>query len=423
MAETAERRVRLSRWLVIGLVTILGALAAWLVGSAYVDRVEGDGLALAERELADMAVLLASADYDISRLGEEFSQPTRWYDDWVVEKIGDGEGEWQPIPLWREPDGLPTGNQIDPDLQSAVDGYDWTPLITVLDPPNNDRRFLSYSRKLDAGSTVVLLHRPLVEVDSDVADARTLAWIVGALAPLLLFAAMFLATRRMKTATTGAAINRENFLADTAHELRTPLSVIQVAASHALVGERDETEYRLALTEVRAAAERAARSIGELMDLARLESGQIELRPDAVRLDLLVEEVAATVGDKVTVIDAAEISAKADYPLLRRATNNVVQNAVARASKVTVTVRAAGRGQAQLVVSDNGPGFTADMLDRAPQKFGRGDDVGTAGIGLSMASAIVEAHGGQIMLANEPSGGAIVTFLLPIAKSNQGAPA
>jgi two-component system OmpR family sensor kinase len=216
-----------------------------------------------------------------------------------------------------------------------------------------------------------------------------------------------------------AAEQQREFLADAAHELRTPLAVIRAAASQALQRERAPEEYVRALAEIRVAAERAGVAVSDMLDLARLEAGQAGLRRGPLRLDLLVEEVVSSIGptDGVQVDMAASqaIVVDADYSLLRQAIDNVVRNAVGRSTAVRAEVKTVGR-VAVIEVGDDGPGFAPDLLPQVFERFhgDRGDGSAGAGLGLAIVRHVVEAHGGSAQAANRPEGGAVVRLRLPL---------
>jgi len=213
------------------------------------------------------------------------------------------------------------------------------------------------------------------------------------------------------------AVNRD-FIADAAHELRTPLSIIQASAGFALDRERAAEDYRESLTEILTASERAAASVGDLLEFARLEAGQESLRLAPLRLDLLVEEVAASIRvDGVTVeAEAGEaVVVAADYSLVRQAIDNIARNAAARAGKVQLSTRLAAR-EAVIEVADDGPGFDPGMIDHVFERFRRGDRAGSVGLGMAIARTIVELHGGSCTAANRApadGGGALVSIRLP----------
>lgn len=210
---------------------------------------------------------------------------------------------------------------------------------------------------------------------------------------------------------------QRDFLADAAHELRTPLAVIQAAVSQALSRPRTAEEYADALSETRAATERAGRAVSRLLDMARLEGGTVVLNRTPLRLDLLAEEVvevAAAGGVRVQLQPCPPIVVNADESLLRQLLDNLVRNAAAHADSVTVTT-ATTRGEAEICVADDGPGFPAALLPHVFSRFARGDSRGH-GIGLALVHLVVQLHGGRAEAANAPEGGAQVRVWLPLAK-------
>ena len=217
-----------------------------------------------------------------------------------------------------------------------------------------------------------------------------------------------------------ALSERRGFLADAAHEMRTPLSVILASASQSLARPRSSEEYVRSMAEIRAAAERASAGVNELLDLARLESGQAMPRLAPLRLDLLAEEVAASTradGVSVTAPPApVAVVVYADLALLRQAVDNLVRNAVRRAKNVTLETSMEGR-DGLLTVRDDGPGFDEAMLPHVFERFRRGDTRGEVGLGLALVQTIVAAHGGVATAANRAEGGASVTLRVPLTRS------
>lgn len=219
--------------------------------------------------------------------------------------------------------------------------------------------------------------------------------------------------------------SQQGFLADAAHEMRTPLAVITASSSQALARPRSEQEYVRSLSEIRSAAERASTGVNELLDLVRFDSGQAIPRLAPLRLDLLAEEVAAaTIVDdgerRVEVIaePTAPVVVSADMALVRQALDNIVRNAVRRADRVELTSSIDGRFGV-VEVADNGPGFDPAMLPHVFERYRRGDRRGETGIGLAIVKAIVEANGGTVTARNAaPSdsaqGGAVIRLALPL---------
>jgi len=213
--------------------------------------------------------------------------------------------------------------------------------------------------------------------------------------------------------------DQRGFLADAAHEMRTPLAVILASSSHALSRARSSEEYVRSLSEIRAAAERASTGVNEMLDMVRLESGQALPRTAPLRLDLLAEEVAAAIrleDCRIIAEPSDPVVVDADMALLRQAIENIVRNAARRATQVELVTRTEGR-DGIIEVIDNGTGFDPATVDRVFERFQRGDRQGEAGIGLAIVKAIAAAHGGTASAVNRDGGGAVVALRIPLNRA------
>ncbi len=219
------------------------------------------------------------------------------------------------------------------------------------------------------------------------------------------------------------ALQRERALVeDAGHELRTPLAVLQGELE--LAGRPGRSHDQLTEA-VSAAAEEVDR-------LVHLAESLLFLAPDAhpgamAELDLIevVERTVATQAQAKDVsvqVEARPVLVRGDEESLRRAIENLLDNALKHAPAATsVVVRVARQGQYALIeVLDEGPGFPDAFLPHAFERFRRADPArsgkgGGAGLGLSIAKAVAEAHGGTATAANRDGGGASARILLPAA--------
>ncbi len=224
-----------------------------------------------------------------------------------------------------------------------------------------------------------------------------------------------------------ALTRQREFVADASHELRTPLAVL--GAELELAGRpgrtRDELVDAVASAEDEVA--RLTKLTNDLLALARSDEGKLPVTraPTGVR-DLLERSAARAAGPAaapraVCVVDAPQdLVAALDADRVRQAVDNLVDNALRFAppgSQITITGRAEGSSLV-IEVADAGPGFPADYLPHAFERFRRPDagrtrSDGGAGLGLAIVSAVAAAHGGLASARNGPRGGAIVALELP----------
>ncbi|MGF1554471.1 MAG: sensor histidine kinase [Paracoccaceae bacterium] len=222
-----------------------------------------------------------------------------------------------------------------------------------------------------------------------------------------------------------AEANRRRLLADVSHELRTPLTIIRGEVDVTLRGARTVEDYREALVRAGRAAAHSARIVDDLLFVARQESDEVRLRYDEVDVVALAEEAASLAaalsdtGSRPRVeASSRPIVVVADPDRLRQVLAILLENAVRYGGDaVAVRVGHAGDGVA-LVVADNGPGLGEEEAARAFERFFRGTDAaarheGGTGLGLPVAKAIVEAHGGTIALDTRPGEGVEVRVVLP----------
>ncbi len=217
---------------------------------------------------------------------------------------------------------------------------------------------------------------------------------------------------------------RRDLVADIAHELRTPIAVLQAGHEALLDGVAEPTPEQLA--SLRDEVLRLARMVGDLQTLAAADAAamQLTLRPG----DLA--SIAATAADSLAgQFEAAGITLHRQLtpvPVLADAhwLHQVVTNLLTNALKFTpaggrVTIEAGpADGQARLRVSDTGAGIPAEELPRIFNRFWRGRQASTvsgSGIGLAIAAELAQAHGGQLTAASQPGQGTELTLTLPHA--------
>ncbi len=292
----------------------------------------------------------------------------------------------------------------------------------VFDRLDQDGAYLAYAKPI-SGSEVIVAAVSLDEAEGDARSLRLKMWLAALVAIGGAAAVGYLIAGRSLGPARRAMLQQRDFLADAAHELRTPLAVIQASASYALSRTRKYPEYVESLTEILQAASAAGTGVAELLDYARLDAGQAQPRLAPLRLDLLVEEVAQSIRVEGCIVEAevgAPVVVDADLALVRQAIDNVARNGAKRATRVVLsTGLAAGAKEAVVTIADDGPGFDPVILPHVFERFRRGDERGGSGLGLAIVRTIVAVHGGRCEARNGTEGGAVVKLHLPLSRANR----
>ena len=216
------------------------------------------------------------------------------------------------------------------------------------------------------------------------------------------------------------------FMADAAHELRTPVAVIRSRVDVTLEQPRDAAAYEKMLAELREEVERLAALVGDLFTLARADADERPFSPASVQLDEIVLGAVTTAGwiaarrdIALTVVEADEAVIEGDASLLRQLALILLDNAIKFSrdgGAVTIAVRGSTHA-GTLIVEDRGVGIADTDVPRVFDRFYRADSArGTttgAGLGLAIARWIVELHGAEIALEAATGGGTRVTVTFP----------
>lgn len=217
---------------------------------------------------------------------------------------------------------------------------------------------------------------------------------------------------------------RSALLSAVGHDLRTPLTSIKAAVSSLRDPELELSYADTAelLATVEESADRLQGLVDNLLDSARLATGAVLPQLTAVGYDEVVARALSTVdgGHLVTTdVDDTLAAVLADPGLLERVVANLIDNALRHGHGASVLIRAAVHGEeAELVVSDRGPGLPAEALESLFAPFQRlGDRASRPGVGLGLAVArgFTEAMGGRIRAEPTPGGGLTMTITLALA--------
>ena len=216
-----------------------------------------------------------------------------------------------------------------------------------------------------------------------------------------------------------------------AHELRSPLTSVK-GFSATLVKRWDaftDEQRKQFVATIHQDSLRMARVVAEVVDLARIESGRLELNPSDVHLLSLCEKAHANVSnlpgaERVSIEVSDDLFVRGDFDRLEHVVSNLIENAVKFSDEGSITVGAQAQpeNKVELRVSDLGVGIDSEILpgvfDGPAPRGGRATPSGT-GLGLYLSRRLIEAHGGTISAASEPGEGSTFTVVLPSGTTTQ----
>jgi signal transduction histidine kinase len=240
---------------------------------------------------------------------------------------------------------------------------------------------------------------------------------------------------RARDAAEEASRAKSRFLANVSHELRTPLALILGPTRRLLAAGRAGERGRADLETVERNAQSLLKHVGDLLDVAKLEAGRVELEPADVDLAALVRRttslfdgVARERAAAVRVAAPDALPMRADPAKIERVLLNLLSNAfkfVPQGGRVEVTV-VRDRDDVTLTVEDDGPGVPPPLREVIFERFRQGDEgtarrFGGTGLGLAIAKELVERHDGRIEVEDGVDGGACFRVRLPFVPASAAA--
>lgn len=223
---------------------------------------------------------------------------------------------------------------------------------------------------------------------------------------------LIVATNDVMARLKSLLLHQKRFVRDTSHQLRTPLAVLKTQVQSAL---RGDVEPQLALTEIKHTVERATHLANQMLALSKVE--QLRQQTDAIELDWsrvlrdVTLDISPLIAEKNLDFEISTEPARlrAHDWMLRELSRNLLHNAIKYSpphGALSVHLRVQGQ-EAELCISDHGPGISAELQQRLFQPFSAGDVRTGSGLGLAICAEVAHALGGSIRLDNRLRDGVI----------------
>jgi signal transduction histidine kinase len=219
---------------------------------------------------------------------------------------------------------------------------------------------------------------------------------------------------------------KRRMVADASHELRTPLAAMRAELDVSLMGDDLPPAGREVLESTREEVDRMSRIVDNLLTLARVDEGRLELLTTTVHLDEAADAAArplrplATAKNVQLTLNGLHCKAQADPQRLNQALTNFIENAIKftqPGGEVSVTAWRRN-GETGVTVTDNGPGIPPEARAHIFDRFYRADPArrrtgSGSGLGLAICREIAEAHGGRVWVESEEGAGSSFSLALP----------
>jgi signal transduction histidine kinase len=220
-----------------------------------------------------------------------------------------------------------------------------------------------------------------------------------------------------------SSVNQLRVLTDSiAHDLKSPVTSIRGTLEVALSA-GESGNWRDRVGEAVDGLDRLTKVLNTALDLAEADAGALVLRKEPVDITEIIEQLVdlyrpALAERKHQIVTTLQpLLVDADVSLLTRMLTNLLDNEIAHlppGCRVSIDVRAR-EAEAEIVVADNGPGFPPDLRNRAFERFVKGEHSTGHGLGLAFVDAVVQAHGGHVLLTDHPgTGGAEIVLRMPL---------